>query len=58
LAGGYAFLVWTDRERGAGDRCALPEALGNREEKSALRQMGIDKIYLGKKQRFLTMVSN
>jgi hypothetical protein len=34
------------------ERCAA----GRR--KPALRQMGVDEIYLGKKQKFLTVVSN
>ena len=29
-----------------------------RRRKPALRQMGVDEIYLGKKQKFLTVVSN
>ena len=46
-------------EHGAGDRPALSGAMGPAaRRKPALRQMGVDEIYLGKKDKFLTVVSN
>ena len=44
-------------EHGASHRSALSEALGGgATPKPALRQMGVDEIHLGKKQKFLTVV--
>jgi transposase len=45
-------------EHGAGYRSALSGALVGGEEEPALAQMGADEIYLGKKQKFITVVSN
>ena len=45
-------------EHGAGHRPAVSGALGPGASRPALRQMGVDEIYLGKSQKFLTVVSN
>ena len=46
-------------EHGAGYRPALSGALvGGKAQDAGLAQMGVDEIYLGKKQKFITVVSN
>ena len=40
------------------DRFALSGAVGGDAKKPALAQMGVDEIHLGKKQKFITVVSN
>jgi len=47
--------VWPARVRRCG---GWPASRAASRRKPALRQMGIDEIYLGKKQKFLTVVSN
>ena len=46
------------REHGAGDRFTVPGAVGGKRRKPPLRQMGVDEIYRGKKEKFLTVVCN
>ena len=50
--------MWTGRQYvpAIDLRCLKRWAAGRR--KPALRQMGVGEIYLGKKQKFLTVVSN
>ena len=48
--------VPTGCQHGAGHRPAVPGALGGGE--APLQQMGVDEIYFGKKQKFITVVSN
>ena len=49
---------WVCRQHGPGHRPAVSGAVGEGRRKPVLRQMGVDEIHLGKKQKFLTVVSN
>ena len=46
---------WAGGEHGAGHRSALSGARGR---DAALRQIGVDEIFLGKRQKFRTVVNN
>lgn len=52
--------VWGSNggEHGASHRCALHAAVSTSATPPRVAQMGVDEIYLGKKQKFLTVVTN